>query len=332
MAKSSGTVVFVVGPRGYGERMEAAVSSLCMSSPVFQAMLQGPMKESDPYITIEDCDSRAFHCLLTWLQEGRLKLRSVSTALALLYLAHKYMVPDLVPPVLQYLIHNTTEDHVLPVLSAVLLYYRPPLLPSAPCLEGEEKCPSLPTSGYQQGLYDKLFYLCLSIIDKSASKVLDSEEWEDISRELLEIILIRNTLRLQSELEVARAVERWGQVQARRQGISRAEALGPCVYLIRFLAMSVQEYKRGVSGRGLLTSQEEQSLLFCLVRPGSWLPSHLDRMRVPLSIHRRWKRSKGRWWSPGRQPGPAAVKPASESERSFTLLEKIFLCLACIFD
>jgi hypothetical protein len=25
--------------------------------------------------------------------------------------------------------------------------------------------------------------------------VLDSEEWEDISRELLEIILIRNTLR-----------------------------------------------------------------------------------------------------------------------------------------
>jgi hypothetical protein len=41
----------------------------------------------------------------------------------------------------------------------------------------------------------QLFHLCLSIIDKSASKVLDSEEWEDISRELLEIILIRNTLR-----------------------------------------------------------------------------------------------------------------------------------------
>jgi hypothetical protein len=41
----------------------------------------------------------------------------------------------------------------------------------------------------------QLFHLCLSIIDKSASKVLDSEEWEDISRELLEILLIRNTLR-----------------------------------------------------------------------------------------------------------------------------------------
>jgi hypothetical protein len=41
----------------------------------------------------------------------------------------------------------------------------------------------------------QLFFLCLNIVDKSASKVLDSEEWEDISRELMEIILMRNTLR-----------------------------------------------------------------------------------------------------------------------------------------
>ena len=40
---ASGTVHqhrLVVGPRGYGERMEATVSSLCLASPVFQAMLQ----------------------------------------------------------------------------------------------------------------------------------------------------------------------------------------------------------------------------------------------------------------------------------------------------
>jgi hypothetical protein len=47
---------------------------------------------------------------------------------------------------------------------------------------------------------------------------------------------------------------------------------------------------------------------------------------------RRWKRSKGKWWSPGR---PKQVTPTTEppqTERTFTLLEKIFLCLACIFD
>ena len=78
--------------------------------------------------------------------------------------------------------------------------------------------------------------------------------------------------------------------------------------------MTVAEYKKGVAGRGLLTSQEEQSILFCLVRPGSWLPSHLDRMRAPLSIPRRWDPrswlsshldrmraplSKPRRWDPG---------------------------------
>ncbi len=44
-------------------------------------------------------------------------------------------------------------------------------------------------------IFLQLFFLCLNIVDKSASKVLDSEEWEDISRELMEIILMRNTLR-----------------------------------------------------------------------------------------------------------------------------------------
>jgi hypothetical protein len=57
---------------------------------------------------------------LTW----SIIYRSVSTALSLLSLAHMYMVPDLVSPVLQYLIHNTSEDSVLLVLQDVLLYHR----------------------------------------------------------------------------------------------------------------------------------------------------------------------------------------------------------------
>ena len=57
---------------------------------------------------------------MTW----SLIYRSVSTALSLLSLAHMYMVPDLVSPVLQYLIHNTSEDSVLLVLQDVLLYHR----------------------------------------------------------------------------------------------------------------------------------------------------------------------------------------------------------------
>jgi hypothetical protein len=37
--------------------------------------------------------------------------------------------------------------------------FRPPLLPSAPCLDGEERSHILPPSPYQQGLYEKVHEL-----------------------------------------------------------------------------------------------------------------------------------------------------------------------------
>ena len=139
-------------------------------------------------------------------------------------------------------------------------------------------------------------------------------------------------------MDVARGVLRWGDVQARRAGCTRDQVLGDTTYLIRFLTMSAKEFKRGVLGRGLLTTQEEQSLLFCIIRPGAWLPPHLDRLRTPLSTPRRWKPrccgAGGFWTRRGKKTSPQ-VKPSPGcdlSERNFTALEKVFLCLACIFD
>jgi hypothetical protein len=40
MFRNSGSVVFMVAPRIYGERTEAPIHSLCTASPVFQTMLQ----------------------------------------------------------------------------------------------------------------------------------------------------------------------------------------------------------------------------------------------------------------------------------------------------
>jgi len=145
------------------------------------------------------------------------------------------------------------------------------------------------------------------------------------------MLLHRNTLRIQSEVEVARAVERWGEVQARRLGASRPQALGEIVYLVRFLTMSAREFKGGVVGRGLLNTQEEQSILFCLIRPGAWLPAHLDGVRTHLSTPRRWKPRPKAWWS-GNKTKPNKQNCDMTERRNFTLVEKVFLCLACIFD
>ncbi|XP_023325847.1 BTB/POZ domain-containing protein 3 [Eurytemora carolleeae] len=341
-------VTFLVGPPGYSERMDANISKLCKVSPVFNAMLRGPMRESDQFVRIEDTDSRGFACFITWIQDSRLVLRSVPTALSVLYLSHKYMVPEILEPVLQYILCNVNEDTVLQVLQTILLYYRPPGLPSAPSLppapslqacEPSSPSPSPPSPPppslppQQHDLYEKVFAVCLTTFDRSASRILESEEVEDLSRDLLVLLLSRSSLRIQSEIEIARAVERWGSVQARRSGYTRAQVLGDTTYLIRFLTMSAQEFKRGVAGTGLLSTQEEQSLLFCLIRPGAWLPPQLDGIRGVLSTPRRW-RDRNRAWFTIKQKNQLQVKPTCRDigERRFTAVEKVFLCLACIFD
>jgi len=328
-------VVFLVGPPGYGERMTAKISKLCQASPVFIAMLQGPLRETGGVVRIEDADTRGFSVLINYIQENRLDIRSVPTALSVLYLSHKYIVPDLISPVLQYIIFNTNQDTVLPVLQNLLLYYRPPGLPSAPSLDGSiPTCPASPVPPTHIQLYDKAISVCFSIFDRSAAAVLETEEWEDISRELLELLIGRSSIRINTEVEVATAVLRWGEVQARRQGTSRTAVLANTAYLIRYLTMSAQEFKRGVAGKGLLTTQEEQSLLFCIIRPGAWLPVNLDCIRSALSTPRRWKptRRSPAWWtrSSSKQINPSTCQLATE--RRFTTFEKVFLCLACIFD
>ena len=144
------------------------------------------------------------------------------------------------------------------------------------------------------------------------------------------------------------ALTRWGDVQARRQGISRAQALGDSVYLVRYLTMSVVQFRRSVEGRGLLSRQEEHSVIFCLIRPDAWLPCRLDQARSELSTHRKYSKYL-------HQPRPfiswftnhtnntnstnvnktkhtkyddRKVRPS----RSLTCVEKVFVCLACVFD
>ena len=95
------------------------------------------------------------------------------TALSVLYLSHKYMVPDLIVPVLQYIIFNVNEDTVLPVLQNLLLYYRPPALPSAPSLDPAATCPpASPVPPNHMDLYDKVYFKFTCSVVYSHSKSL----------------------------------------------------------------------------------------------------------------------------------------------------------------
>ena len=64
--------------------------------------------------------------------------RSVPTALSLLYLSDKYQLPDLKPPVLEYISQHVSADNVLQTLHTVILHN--PDLCTDSCTDKDVSC------------------------------------------------------------------------------------------------------------------------------------------------------------------------------------------------
>jgi len=83
-----------------GEQIEAHSAILAARSPVFSAMFQSPMKESqDKQVPLEDLDAHAVRAMITFLYTGSVDadmLDNDDSALALLHAAHRFEVLALV--------------------------------------------------------------------------------------------------------------------------------------------------------------------------------------------------------------------------------------------
>ena len=101
---------------------------------------------------------------------------------------------------------------------------------------------------------------CFSVIDKHASQILESDEFEDIGLKLLKDIITRDSLQIQSgetrficshfsfnlflsELIILDAMDRWSHRQCRRRHLAvNAEnkrfVLGDAKFLIRYLTFT----------------------------------------------------------------------------------------------
>merc|ERR1719237_899647 len=85
-------ITFLIGHEPFTERVEASSAALCSHSPVFRAMLTGPMAEVTDIICIQDIDPRAFEIIVSFMNGDAVRFKSVFTALAVISAADKYMV------------------------------------------------------------------------------------------------------------------------------------------------------------------------------------------------------------------------------------------------
>ena len=149
---------------------------LSISSPVFEAMFYGELAETREFIELPDCDYECLLELFRFMYCDEVNL-SGSNVMGVLYLAKKYMVPSLADKCTEYLFKNLDPSNVFIIL------------PFA------QKC-------QEKALVDR----CWRVIDDKMEQVAKSDGFVTIERNLLETVVIRDTLNIE-EIDLFKAVE-----------------------------------------------------------------------------------------------------------------------------
>ena len=189
---------------------------LAISSPVFFAMFYGDLAEKRNTIECPDCSSEGFLELLRYMYYDEVILTG-NNVMQVLYLAKKYIVPSLATKCSEFLEHNLDEDNVLAVLSQAFKFSE-----------------------------SRLVSQCWLILDEKANKVVKSQEFVSLDRELLLELVKRDSLVLK-EIDLFQAVNRWAVKECKRMGMEgnwkeKREILGSILEGIRFPLMSEKEF------------------------------------------------------------------------------------------
>ena len=112
---------------------------------------------------------------------------------------------------------------------------------------------------------------CFNIIDSQTKKVLDSQSFLSISRELLGKVIERDTLRGAREIDIFHACQKWAESECVRNGwesnaANKRQALGNVLNLIRFSVMPLEIFSNEVTTTDLLNKDESLSVFLYLTR------------------------------------------------------------------
>ena len=249
-------VNFVVPLRKDGEVKEhihAHKYVLAISSPVFYAMFYGNLAEKSSEIHLPDADSSSFLAFLKYLYCDECKL-TVESAIDVLYLAKKYMLPYL-----EKLCSNFLQESITAANAFTLL--------------GQ----SLKISE------DDLQKKCWYFIESHCQEALTSTAFLNISQDILISMLEFEGLNVK-EINLFQALVKWSTHQLKERDLeptteNRRDVLGNAVYYIRYLTMSQKEFAEVVSKCDLLTKDEVIAIFQML----NGVSSSIDTFQVNLN-------------------------------------------------
>ena len=233
----------VQGSDGSKKEIPAHKFVLSISSPVFYAMFYGPMADTSDTIVLSDCEYESLSELFRFMYSDEVNL-SRSCVMQVLYLAEKYILPNLVSECLRYLREIVDESNALYIL------------------EHASRCSEQ---------YEDLVERCWELIDEHTDQAIQSDEFLKIDRTTLEALVNRDSLNIQ-EINLFKAVNKWGEYQCELEGlvadgrVKRSIIGEKVVTKIRFPVMEKLEFVSVVLDSNILLPHEAFDLTryYCL--------------------------------------------------------------------
>ncbi|XP_042218263.1 BTB/POZ domain-containing protein 6-A-like [Homarus americanus] len=213
---------------GHDNILKAHRLVLAMSSPVFEAMLYGPLAEG-PDLTIHDDPPEAFEWLLDYMYRGHTSLPAVPLTVQVYQLASKYQMEALM---------TLCSQHLKATLSATNL---PEMYDTAILLQD-----------------NTLLQQCSLVVNHSPTAVLSSPQFGRLTRSALKHLSLQ-PLHITTEVVLLRALLAWGRAQT-SSGNLRQE-IEDFLPMVRFLAMTTDEFVEHVMPANVLTLEESSAIL-----------------------------------------------------------------------
>ncbi|KAM7289833.1 BTB/POZ domain-containing protein 2 [Ixodes scapularis] len=237
-------VTFIVGPPSASKKYVGHRVLLAMTSPVFEAMFYGDMADKSKVIRIADIAPIGFENLLRYAYTDNLKLQTVDDAMLTAYAAKKYILPHLLRDCFAFIEKHVTPQTVCQVFEFAQVMEAFPLV-----------------------------HQCLNIVDRQTYHVLTSPNFPNVALHTLETIVRRKYLNLYSEYALYSAVVQWGQEECSRRNLEKdmdnvRGVIESVLPLVRFLAMSPEEFCKGPAKSGLLSKEECFSVFMNMAIPG----------------------------------------------------------------
>jgi len=212
---------------------------LASRSAVFQAQFYGEIPAgsggSKDEVEIEDIEPAAFVEVLRYIYYEESNI-SGENVMVIMYASKKYMLPGLTSVCTKYLDQSVDLTNACLILNQSISF--------------DEK---------------ELTEKCFKIIDSKTEEAFASDDFANLDKRVMEILIARDTLKIK-EISLFEAVVKWASHECKRRELpgkseNLREVMGDILYLIRMPLMSPEEFTNGPYKSGILSPEESSVML-----------------------------------------------------------------------